>query len=723
MRFRTPALALALLITWGSTVVGLKWIIGRAAEESIEPLFKAALEQPADLAPLVEASPDVARKVVENLWQIALEERCLGEGGTAAFEKARRLARVIEQSFEDPSLSDATFIYEGMNRHQAAGKRRADRLMSQAESNYGKGEREEAKAAALVALDIYKGLCDGWGELVALHLRGNSYWVLGQTERAEAAYLDLAGRAGLLRNRYRVAAAVNNLAMLEEARGKFREASSGYRQALALGQTHGLQRVTGFAFLYQGNLYHRLGLTERAVAALGRAEELFNRLGERRLEAIASTNRGASLHRMGEYREALSAYLRALSLSEQERDRVGRVRTLIHVAELLNESGDSEQALSVLEELLTLTRASGDPLSRRYIWAALVIAGDIHLADGRLDAARQAYQEAEVIAHEVGRALEQVETGQRRAQLFLAEDASRRAVDELERAVEVVEALRASPEAEEERIRFLATQASVYEDLAGIYLRRLDEPLKAFELLERSRSRAFLDSLQGGAFLSSDGAGAPRVVLPSSSEPEPVERVVSQLPADGALLHFTVASQWLAILAFDRRGLCSWSVVPMEASELDRMARAFAGQVRVAPDKDSEARGKPGEGLAQLLLGPGEQVLADYRTLVIVPDRFLFQIPWAALPWQGQYLVETHELLLEPSAAVFARLTARDQRLRSSSALLVVSPMAGEEGASDDIVAGLRNGDRTLLQPLPGAEAEAREIAELFPGSCLLTVP
>ena len=45
----------------------------------------------------------------------------------------------------------------------------------------------------------------------------------------------------------------------------------------------------------------------------------------------------------------------------------------------------TEAALSVLEELLVLTRASDDPLSRRYVWAALVIAGDIHLADGRLD--------------------------------------------------------------------------------------------------------------------------------------------------------------------------------------------------------------------------------------------------------------------------------------------------------------------------------------------------
>jgi CHAT domain-containing protein/Flp pilus assembly protein TadD len=668
----------------------------------------AALEHPADLEAIVEDRPDTARNVVESLWRTGLEERSSGDGGNTAFDRAGRLARVIERSFEDPSLLEATFIYEGMNRHQAATWCEADRLLTQAKSNYGKGESEEARNEALEALDIYKALGDGWGELDALHLLGNICWVSGQIDRAEAIYSDLLDRAGLLRNRYREAAAINNLAMLEETRGSFREAASGYRQALALGQAHGLERITGFGFLYQGNLYHRLGLTERAVPALKRAEGLFNRLGETRLEAIASTNRGASLHRMGEHREALAAYRRALSLNEQERDRVGRVRTLIHVAELLNESGDSEQALSVLEELLVLTRASDDPLSRRYVWAALVIAGDIHLADGRLDAARQAFQEAEGIAQEVGWALEQVETGRRRAQLFLAEDALDRAVNELESAIEMVEALRASPEAEEERIRFLDAQASVYEDLAGIYLQKLNEPLKAFELLERSRSRAFLDSLQGDAFLSSDGAGAPRVVLPSSSEPEPVERVVSQLPADGALLHFTATSQWLAILAFDRRGLRSWSVLPMEASELDRMALAFAGQVRLAPDKNNESLGKPGEDLAQVLLKPVEEILADHNELVIVPDKSLFQIPWAALPWQGQYLVEKHELLVEPSAAVFSRLTDRDQRLPSTSALLVAGSVAGEE---------------TVLQPLPGAEAEAREVAEFFPGSCLLLGP
>jgi CHAT domain-containing protein len=381
------------------------------------------------------------------------------------------------------------------------------------------------------------------------------------------------------------------------------------------------------------------------------------------------------------------------------------------MAELHFMEGQSEKALESLEKILALTGDMEDVESKRLRWGALVTTFDIHYSEGRTDSARRALEEAESIVDEIGLSLDRVETYRRRARICLDEGEIPRAVEELETAVGIIETLRTSPEAEEQRIRFLAAQESVYKDLAAIHLRNIDQPLEAFIILERSRSRAFLDSLHGGVRLSSDERGALTVVLSSSAEPEPIERVVSALPPGGALIHYTVAPHWLGVLSFDQGGLRSWRVIDIDANELGRMARRFTRQARAESPHETDTADS---ALAKVLLESVKETLTEYQTLIIVPDGVLFGIPWAALPWEGSYLIQEHRLVVEPSASVFVRLTERVRRPAAASALLVANPTFGDVSASPDRAVAER------VRPLPEAEAEAREIAALLAGAVVL---
>ncbi len=671
--------------------------------------IRSALERGQDLGQLVADAPPAARRLVEELWSEGLALRADGEDGTKPFDQAERLSRIFHERFDDASLAHATAGYRRRQPDEAAALTELHRLLEEATYSYENGSLTESADNAQRALDGCRDLRDGWCELAALQLLGDVAWTEGRPQDAKSFYLDLLSLAIEYHHREREAAAVNNLAAFDEDSGRLREAAAGYRRAVELSEVHGLPYVRAYALLYQGHFFHYLGLYHRSVRFFREAEESFRALGERELVADTAANRGASLQQMGESKEALAAYRLSLALLSREGDWAGRVRTLLHVAELLAATGEQERALAVLREILARTRDADEASSRHFRWGALVTLGDLYLAEGRLGQAGVAYQEAEALATELGRSVDQVVTTARRARFLVASGEIDRAVQELDRAVGVIEALRASPAAEEERVQFLETQRSVYEDLAGIHLRHLKDPATAFALLERGRSRAFLDSLQGGALLSSDEGGRLRVLLHSAAEPETLARVAAHLEPGTLLLHYAVASNWLAVLAIDSSGVRAWAVQDVAVAELRRLSLAFAADASTPTPvtaRTSFSAGAPGS-LSGILLQPVEHLLSKSRALIIVPDDVLFGLPWPALRWgeDDRYLIETHDLVLEPSASVFVRLNERASPGTRGAALVVANPVGSEK-------------DRG--RPLPQAEMEARQLATLMPGSRLL---
>src|SRR5690606_9636315 len=69
------------------------------------------------------------------------------------------------------------------------------------------------------------------------------------------------------------------------------------------------------------------------------------------------------------------------------------------------------------------------------------------------------------------------------------------------------------------------------------------------------------------------------------------------------------------------------------------------------------------------LLGPLMKIIGD-RRLIIVPSGPLNYVPFHALKVDGRYLIETREVLISPSAAIWLELDSR-QPGRSSEALLM----------------------------------------------------
>ncbi len=223
-------LLLLLLTGWCLSVAGLVLLVERTDEA--ERRFRVALTEPVELVELgelVEANPLEARRVVEKLWTKGLATVARERDGADEFEQAERLSLAIDERLGDPSLVRFTAWYE--RRGSSGGKQvlQIEALLQEAEAAYQSETMAAAAHRAQGALEAARRLGDGWSELRALHLLGDAAWMSAHSEEAGKHYRELRDRAAELGSREREAAAINNLAALDQDEGKLREAATGYR--------------------------------------------------------------------------------------------------------------------------------------------------------------------------------------------------------------------------------------------------------------------------------------------------------------------------------------------------------------------------------------------------------------------------------------------------------------------------------------------------------------
>jgi CHAT domain-containing protein len=248
------------------------------------------------------------------------------------------------------------------------------------------------------------------------------------------------------------------------------------------------------------------------------------------------------------------------------------------------------------------------------------------------------------------------------------------------------------------RISYFEQVRPVFDEMIRLQLDRRKDPWGAFRLSEQARSRELLDTLAGDAAST----------LLDSLESGQAGR---DLPAYLALLHYAVLDDRTVVWVLTRDHS---DVIerPLGDREIQRRVRALTAAIR---GKVNPARIRSlAAGLYDDLVRPAAGLLPAGSTLVLVPDRALHRLPFAALYDSAaeRYLVEEHPLAVTPSAAlVLYRTGRRGGPPRPSEfrrALVLGNPRVDPQQFHE-------------ILPLPGAEEEARKIAALYPEPELLT--
>jgi CHAT domain-containing protein len=277
-------------------------------------------------------------------------------------------------------------------------------------------------------------------------------------------------------------------------------------------------------------------------------------------------------------------------------------------------------------------------------------------------------------------------------------------------AIAELEAVRGRLPQEDLRISYFAKGQRVFEELISILMTE-GRGQEAFDVVEQARARALLDDLKPPS-----GQGGFRTA--NALRPLDAAAVVKALPKDLAILEYLVLEDRTLVWEVSREGV-NLHIINIDALRLEDwvsdLRRALSSPGTAPLDSRSQV------DLYTVLVGPAVKLLRQSRTIVLIPDKFLSAVPFAALrdPQDGLYMVEKYRLATSPSATLFLRSLARDSALASSSrrrsditsgtplnALIVGNPTL--------------DGQAERLGDLPGAEEETKRVAALFRTSHIL---
>lgn len=313
-----------------------------------------------------------------------------------------------------------------------------------------------------------------------------------------------------------------------------------------------------------------------------------------------------------------------------------------------------------------------------------------------------------------------------RGRLSLLDDEPHVAVGDLEQALSIAEQAIDGLTTDEGRVAFDGLHDGLRDDLTRAWL-LAGNPVQALDSIERGRATTFRRMLRarGGHDLRSERASGAQV-LALQYDPEASARA---LPAPGHFgwnaaevglslglprLVFAVLEAQTARFLVGPDGLLDFTLIDVGAAGIEAAVNAvyaagvstgglprFARPASASLTGGHDAFARLGALLLDDLELPGEPDVP----LVIEPDGPLWRLPFAALPMRGEPLGLLRPLVMAPSAAVMVHARTVEPPRSGGVALVVGNPtMPAGEG----------------LRPLPGAEAEARAIADALP-SILLT--
>ncbi len=566
--------------------------------------------------------------------------------------------------------------------------------------------------------------------------------------------------------------ALNNLGVIYRDHGEYARALEYFEKSLALGEALGEKLLISLTVNNIGTIHGTQGNQLQALEYFQRALKLAQAADDKNLMAFALNNIGLTYHRHREYPKALDFYQQSLALREQLKDQRGAALTLNNIGLLNREQGDHKRALEYYQRSLAIREKLDDQSGMAYVlnhigylhylegehqqalqiskrtvdiatrlaspellWRGLELAGRAHTSLKQFDEAEKVLTSSintiEQLRHRVG-------GGELARQRFFEDKvlpywamvelafSRNRPVDaltysELAKARILLDVLRngripinkamSLEEQEKERTanaELTTLNAQLYDE------RQRPKPnLERIAELEPRRERA---RLAYESFLTSLYVKYPELkVQRGEAMPITAAEAAALIPdRSTAIVEFVVADDksYLIVLTSDRPKTASQlkiTLYPIKitANQLSERVDQFR---RMLAERDLNYQ-EAARQLYDLLLKPAEEQLRGRKTLCIVPDRALWELPFQALQSRtGVHLIEDYTLFSAPSLSVLREVTKQPNgATRSNSLLAFGNPQLDGERV------GTRRGDsETRFGPLPEAETEVKTLARLY---------
>jgi len=361
------------------------------------------------------------------------------------------------------------------------------------------------------------------------------------------------------------------------------------------------------------------------------------------------------------------------------------------------------EAVNEAMQALEIGRSRHDTTGMEMIAQASLQLGDIYREAGKCDEALTHYNYSLRLYEELKFYYHSYVAHKGKLHCFLASANNQAAHDELFTVLNLSESYRKKITEESQRNSFFDAEQEVFDVAIDYEFNVEKDHVKALEYSEQSRARSLLDVLERGARLQTR-----RRDLPDNSglvaESLTVGQIQARMPETTQIVQYAVVSD--KVLSWVITTTNVWHAeVSITHELLSKRVTSFLATLTRPPTADDYDR-HDATALFDLLISPIKQHLDPSKTLVIIPDKILNYVPYAALtsPISSKYLIEDYKLAVGSSGTLFVKLSEHAKRR---------TPVVNEHLVS----IGNPFFDRKLftsLRDLPASATESEAIAKLY---------
>lgn len=416
-----------------------------------------------------------------------------------------------------------------------------------------------------------------------------------------------------------------------------------------------------------------------------------------------------------DFPNALQAINQSLELARRVNAKTREVELLWQTAQIYYAMGDYGESAAVAEQALTLARSLRLP---KLTYLATTVLGEAYAGDGKVELAITTLKEA---INQVEEMRDQV-TGRREGRHLFFENKVgpyHTLVKLLTRQGKNFEALLYAERAKGRVL--LETVRNNRDDLQDVWTQ--EEKLEAERLINKlSAIRQRIQSESGDeakrdlqneldaarrelrAFDQKLAAAHPEVLVRTGPAKPLTQANLSTLirADDFAYLEYVVTRDDVGLFILKQNGSTDHDVkyvqLPVHADELRRKVSEF----HLALAERHPDYVPLGRELYRLLIEPVAAELQNTRTVCIIPDEFLWTLPFQALiTTRGNYIIQEHSVYYAPSLSVLNEMALRRRQQSSKESLLAFGNPVIE---SNEAL-------KQNLHSLPEAEAEVAAVA------------
>ncbi len=503
-----------------------------------------------------------------------------------------------------------------------------------------------------------------------------------------------------------------NLGNAYYAIGDYRQAAKYYTQALRLARSTNDRAGEGRALGNIAILYRATGNYDQALQYSQASLEVAQELNEPRELATVLLNLGLLHSSMGQIDRAIVSYNGALELAQQNQDRAMIGKLYGNLGSLYERQGNHIKAAKLMRLSIAIAETRGDLRERG---VGLSNLGTILIGLQQYDAAEQHLRASIAI------------WDQQRAELNRNQQYQT---------------------ADRQKINLFERQAKSYQHLQ-LALVAQDQPEAALEVAEQARTRALVELMarkKTGANLR-------------DFELAPIDIAqIKQLARDqqATIVEYSILRNWVESQIpqsphriLRETDLLIWVVQPTGQVDLRKVdlrpfQHAPQGAITALIRRSREAIGVRSRGdrtrsnqatdetanleqpktstaeLSKILIDPIQDLLPRDASqhVIFIPQDFLFTVPFYGLQdKQGRHLIEKHTIRIAPSIQVLG-LTQPNRNPNRNQALFNNALIVGNPTMPTIVDEGGKFTE-TLL-PLPNAEVEARQVAQLANTNALI---